>query len=279
MTCTFKNKKLCKYPLVSTQNQLRTSFTSGTKYIQNHVSKKDWNLIQKVNKEFSEGNDSLKKCLNKDGTIKKSCENFHSEIINNQFKKVKSDKKDPDLYIMGGLPASGKTTFSRKFVPEKTLIIDSDEYKYRLSKRTKSPSKNFKLIHAGLLHNEADILVAEAIKKSIQQKKNVTLDMTFSNLEKGKNIINQYKEAGYDVHYLGTQKYPHRTMNHMAKRFLKNGRYVPLRNVLDKGNKISKNSWKARKLADSYLIYNTNNLHPFFVTKSKRKISDNVRDP
>lgn len=279
MQCNFKNKKLCKYPLISKPRQLKVALAKGNKYIENNISKKDFKLIQKIDRMAKRGQDSFQNCSTKQGKIKRQCENYHSRILKEQFKGVSSDRKDPDLYIMGGLPASGKTTVLRRFVPEKTVVIDNDFYKDKLAVKFKSPSKKYKLIHAGLLHNEGDVLTKKAIKRAIKQRKNVTLDMTFGNLEKGKKYIKRFKKAGYDIHYLGTQKYPHITMNHMAKRFVEKGRYVPLSYVEEKGNKISTNSWKARKYADSYIIYETNTYKPKFVAKSRRKIKDNVRNP
>jgi len=280
MNCKIRNgKRICKYPLTSSSRQINIALQKGNHYIKTHVSKSDLKLIREVARKSETGDNSLKKCLKKDGTLKKSCENFHSEIINNELNKVNSDRKDPDLYIMGGIPGSGKTTVLRKFIPEKTVLIDSDEFKEKLSKNYPSKSKRFKLIHASLLHNQADVLVAEAINKAIRTKKNVTVDMTFGNLMKGNGIIKQFRKAGYDIHYLGTQKYPHKSIPYVAERFIEKGRYVPLEYVAEKGNKISKNSWKARKLADSYIIYDTNKKPGFVVTKSKVKINENVRDP
>jgi predicted ABC-type ATPase len=278
MKCNFKNKKLCKYPELSSRRQLSTALRNGNKYIEKNISKKDFKLIKKIEKQAQKNLDSLNNCSTKKGKLRKQCESYHEKILREQFKDIPKDPKDPDLYIMGGLPASGKTTVLRKFVPEKTVAIDNDFYKEKLAEKFKSPSKKFKLIHAGLLHNQGDILTTQAIDKAIKQKNNVTLDMTFGSLEKGKKLIDRFKKAGYDVHYLGTQKYPHITMDHMAKRFIKNGRYVPLSYVEGKGNQISTNSWKARKFADTYRIYDTND-KPKFVSKSRKNEKANIRNP
>lgn len=225
------------------------------------------------------GKNSLKKQMIK-GKLNPRTRKLHNSIIAMQFKNKNTlDKKDPDLYIFGGLPASRKTSVLSRKVPEKTIMIDSDVYKLQLAKRSKSKLKKYVLAHASYLHEEADLLIKRAIEKSIKEKRDVTFDATFKSYDKGGNLIKKFKEAGYDVHYLGTQKSPSKTLVHSAKRFIVQGRYVPLNYISDNGNAISSNSWKARKLGDSYVVYDTNTLKNRIIAKSRNNIDKNFRSP
>jgi len=280
-----RNKLVCKrdYPLQSTDRQLRNAASRADAYLSNNLSNnlsnRDIKIIKDVERRMAKQEDTLHRFTAKSGMLYKRREAIHKKIISNQFKGVPVDPNDPDLYIFAGLPASGKSSVLRKKVPERAVTIDSDEYKSILARRTKSPSNKFKLIHAALLHEESDLLFKRAIDTAIKKKENVILDMTFGNYGKGRNLIKRFREEGYDIHLLSTQKYPHITIGHAASRFIKNGRYVPPAYIAQKGNHISQNSWKAKILADTYQIYDTNTRKPLLVVKSRRGIKSDIRNP
>jgi len=190
------------------------------------------------------------------------------------------DKKDPDLYITGGVASSGKSEVMVKIIPERTVSINNDSFKGRLARRTKSPLKRFHLAHSALLHNESDILVNRSINKSIRESRDVTLDVTLANLEKNKQIIERYKMAGYDLHLLGTQKQPHIAIENSTSRFIRKGRYVPPSVIAEKGNVINRNVMAARNITDSHIIADTTTKRkPIFISRSKKDLTHNFRDP
>lgn len=264
------------YPLISSPKSLNSSFNRGNRKIKKKLGKGKYEKLRKLilTKRSTLKENSV------NGKLKPVRKKFHNKIINQQFRDRSTiDRKDPDLYVFGGLPASGKGTVLRKKVPEKTIVIDNDDYKAKLSKRNRSPIKGYKLAHSQTLHEESGVLVERAINKSIKQRRNVTYDGTMRNPKKARRIISKYKKAGYDVHYLGTQKKPTKALTHAANRFLIAGRLVPLGFIKSQGNQISKNSWKARKLADTHQIYDTNSRPAKLVSKSKAPITQNFRDP
>ena len=269
-----------RYPITSKKRTLTSALSRGRGLIKKKLGKEKLTKLRNIERKHISGKTSLSRNT-RNGRLKPSRKRLHNRIIKKQFRKKGSiDRKDPDLYIFGGLPASGKTTVLAKKVPEKTIVIDSDGYKGKLSKHSKSPMKGFKLAHAGLLHDEADLLVNRAVNKAIKQKRNVTYDATMKSLDKGKKLIQKFKKAGYDVHYLSTQKKPSTTLVHASKRFLKSGRYVSLDYIKTYGNQISKNSWKAKKYGDTYQVYDTNSIKkPKLVSKSKKSMKHNFRNP
>lgn len=268
-----------RYPYKSSKSAFNSAIYRGKNILLDNLGLKNLIRLRKMTFSSLAGNNSLKKRM-KQGKLDPRTRKLHNEIIKRQFKDNNSiDKKDPDLYIFGGLPASRKTSLLSKKVPEKTIMIDSDAYKLRLAKRSKSPLKKYILAHASHLHEEADLLVKKAIEKSIKEHRDVTFDATFKSYDKGGNLIKKFREAGYDVHYLGTQKSPSKTLVHSAKRFIISGRYVPLEYIKEHGNKISENSWKARKLGDTYQIYDTNTLKSKIIAKSRANIRKNFRSP
>lgn len=213
--------------------------------------------------------------------LKPKRQKFHNQIITTHFKDRSSiDRKDPDLYILGGIAGSGKSEVLVKRIPEKTVVIDNDSFKTRLSKHTPSPIPRLPLAHASELHDEAKVLVDRSIEKARRESRDVTLDKTFRTFDKGRRTIQKFKEAGYDVHFLGTQKKPHQTIVNTASRFLKKGRFVPPELIQETGNQTSANVLRVRKLADSHIIFDTTiKGEPELVFKSKRDLTHNFRDP
>jgi predicted ABC-type ATPase len=267
------------YPYQSSKRTLKSAFSRGNRYINQRLTRKELAQLETIRKRAIAGYSTINSQMI-GGRLKPTRRRFHKTVIQKQFKNKNTiDKQDPDLYIFGGLPASGKTTALAKKVPENTVVIDSDYYKQQLAKKTKSPMKKYPLAHAQYLHNEADLLVEAAVKKAIKEGRNVTYDATFKTYDKGAKVIERFKREGYDIHFLGTQKSPSKSISHAARRFIKSGRFVPLNYIRDYGNQISANSWKARKLGDTYQVYDTNTRKIKLITKSKKPMSHNFRDP
>jgi len=276
LSCKMNKRKKRKYPLLSSPSQLRWSKKKSKNTLRSFMSIGQINTLKKIERQFLVGDDSLKKYKkNKKRKI------LYKKIIKKQFSNKNTiDRKDPDLYVFGGLPASGKSRTLRRKVPEKTIIIDNDDYKRKLVQKDKSPLVGYPLAHAGYFHRESDILVEQAIKKSIKEKRDVTIDVTFASYDKNINLINKFKKAGYDVHLLGTQQYPHKAVVGVVHRFKRKGRYVPPSYVAKKGNKMNRNVWKARKETDTHRIYNTEDFDNIkLASKSEKGMEHNFRDP
>lgn len=264
-----------KYPLISSKKQIEEGIRQAREKLRNNLTKKELLQLKKIQDDFRKGKDTLHK-YSKNGKLFVTRVKFHKKIIKKHFKdKSTIDKKDPDLYILGGVAGSGKTeVLAKKYIPEKTIVIDNDKFKEDLAKKDKSPLKKYVLSHAAKLHNEASLLFDKAKKKAREEKRDTTLDMTFASYDKGKKIIKNFKKSGYDIHLLGTQKYVHQTIPNIVARFLKKGRYVPPEVPALKGNQINKNVLKARKLTNTHRIMDTSiKGKPIIVSVSKKPIN------
>ena len=271
------------YPLLSTAAQLKSGIRKAKRKIKKNLSKPEFSILQGLNRSFARGDTSLKK--NSVGGFGRQLTprrgKVHNIIIKRHFKDRSTiDKNDPDLYVLGGIAGSGKSEVLAKKIPEKTIVINNDKFKERIAKRNPSPIKRLPLAHAPFLHDEASVLVQRSIEKARREKRDVTLDKTFKTFDKGKRIIQKFKDEGYDVHFLGTQKKPHETIPNTASRFIKEGRFVPPGVIAATGNQTSANVLKARKLTDSHEIYDTTvKGKPVLIFKSKKDLHHNFRDP
>jgi predicted ABC-type ATPase len=270
------------YPLQSTESELNEAVNKGNRHIKRELSKKEFRQLLQMKQEIKEGKDSLNEHT-KNGKLSPARKKLHEEILRRKFKdKSTIDKKDPDFYFMGGVAGSGKTSvLANKYIPEKTLVIDSDSFKEELSKKTKSPLKRHKLAHAGKLHEEADLLVEESIAKARREKRDIALDATMANRVKAKKLLNKFESEGYDSHALGTQVYPHKSIERAAKRFTNikgQARYVPLELIRAKGNTINKNVIDLKNEFDTHRIVDNSGRPPKLVFK-KGNLKQNFRNP
>ena len=223
----------------SSKKQIKKSIKQSDKKIRKSLGENNYIKLVDITKRFKDGKDS-KSFNSVKGKYTTSRKKLHSKIIN-KFLSMDKANKNPDLYVLGGVAASGKTSKLQKFIKEPVVIINNDDIKSELAKVTKSPIKGKKLAHAALLHREAQDIEKLLVKKARLQKKDVLLDRTLGNLKKNLSIINKYRSKGYDVQTYGTNLAPHIAIKRATKRFLKSGRFVPLTVIGAKGNTINNN--------------------------------------
>jgi predicted ABC-type ATPase len=281
-----------EYPLRSTNEQLERAKRFQDNYIENNMTNSDYSDFFSMQWGVERLGRSSQITHSENGKYKEYRKKLHSKILMDKFKSRKSiDRKDPDLYIMGGVAASGKTSVLRGYIREPVTLIDSDSFKAALASHTPHPlQRSYPLAHAPYIHEESSSIFDAAMKKALDQKRNLVLDMTMGNYEKAKKIIDKFKAKGYDVHLLGTQLAPHTAIRRATKRFIhgREGRYVPATVIASKGNQINANVLKARRLTRyrkgkktgySYIIMDSTKFkQPRMVFKSGN-MKENQRNP
>ena len=131
---------------------------------------------------------------------------LHNEIIADYLKDLES-VKSPKAYMMGGGPASGKSTVvdaGHIKIPKNTMAVDSDKIKGYLPEYIKGV-KDGDIGAAAFAHDESSYLSKKILKKASERRSNVLLDGTgdnsLSNLRKKVEMI---KSGGQKVeaHYM-----------------------------------------------------------------------------
>jgi len=157
------------------------------------------------------------------------------------------DKQDPDLYLTGGIPGSGKTYVSERLIAanegvklenlnKAVTVVSADEYKMRLVKHENKHGTNSRyrksrepliLTNAEYFHRESTSLAKKQFNKAVKQKRDIILDKTQKSSMKMKRDVNKAKKYGYDVHELGVFVKPTSAIKNAQVRFLETGRYMP----------------------------------------------------
>jgi predicted ABC-type ATPase len=126
-----------------------------------------------------DGKSTIERFKNADGTWTKERQALHDEIIDSHFEGKTSVKK-PNSYMLGGGPASGKSTVLDaglvKF-PKNTVKIDSDGIKDSLPEYTKMLKDKNKGA-AAFVHEETSHISKRIMARGIKEKYNVLLDGT-----------------------------------------------------------------------------------------------------
>ncbi len=126
-----------------------------------------------------DGKSTIERFKKDDGTWTKERQALHNKIIDEHF-EGKSPVKNPNSYMLGGGPASGKSTVldaGLVKIPKNIVMIDSDGIKDSLPEYTamlKAKNKGA----ASFVHEESSHISKRIMSRALEEKHNVVLDGT-----------------------------------------------------------------------------------------------------
>ena len=256
-----------KTAIQSSQKQIANSLKASTQIIKHNLTSKELRILKKVQTQKA----SSRKAYTKNGKYTLARQRIHNKIMN-KYLRQDNRTRSPDIYIFGGIAGSGKTTTLKRYVKERAMTINSDDIKNDLAKYNPSPIKKYPLMHARFLHEESTDIEKKLIIKAIKGRKDIILDKTLANLSKIRRLIRSVRGRGYEVTILGTNLPPHVALLRVASRFLKHGRYVPLKRVALTGNRTNRNVLriaKNRMVVNARVMYDRNGRQKVLYLKRK----------
>ena len=165
-------------------------------------------------------------------------------------------KKEGKVWLVLGVPASGKSTFSDPLVEkEGALLIDSDEAKKLLPEFSNG-------LLAGAVHEESAAIANAIVKRAVRNRDNLILPLvgkTFSSLQERVNVL---KEAGYEVNLIYVDLPIEKAIERTKARFRETGRLVSPNYLHNVGLKPKQNydKIKTKREVDSYEAW-SNDVH------------------
>ena len=163
-------------------------------------------------------------------------------------------KKEGKVWLVLGVPASGKSTFSDPLVErEGALLVDSDEAKKLLPEFSNG-------LLAGAVHEESAAIANDVVKRAVANKDNLVLPLvgkTFATLQEK---IDKLKEAGYEVNLIYVDLPVEKAIERTKARFRHTGRLVPPNYLRKVGLKPRENydKLKMTEEVDSYEAWDNN---------------------
>ena len=180
---------------------------------------------------------------------------LHQKIMDS-FKKdlICIQNNEPIAILMGGSPASGKSTFLRKYAPyllkEEILKVDADEIRAKLPE--------YKGWNATSTHQETKDIVNTLLSDrtiGIPCKYDVIYDGTMNSAKSYYPLIALLKSLGYKIFIVYIDKVEEEVVKKRAlERYKKSGRFVPMAVIDDffTRGKSALNELKGK--ADGYMI-------------------------
>ena len=172
--------------------------------------------------------------VDSDGNYTKERLELHKQIMRS-FKKelVCIDNKEPIAILMGGSPASGKSTFLRKYAPyllkEEILKVDADEIRAKLPE--------YKGYNASQTQAETKDIVNTLLSNrtiGIPCKYDIIYDGTMNSTKSYIPLIKLLKSLGYKVFIVYIDKVSEEVVKKRAlERYQKSGRFVPMEVIDD----------------------------------------------
>ena len=180
---------------------------------------------------------------------------LHKDIIYNIKKDIVCIENDePIAILMGGSPASGKSTFLKKYSPyllnEEILKIDADDI------RSKLPE--YRGFNATQTHLETKDIVNTLLSDrniGLPCKFDIIYDGTMNSTKSYIPLINLLKQLGYRVFIVYIDKVDKNVIIKRAlERYKKSGRFVPLEVIDDFFDKGTSAMEQLKFMVDGYMI-------------------------
>ena len=128
-------------------------------------------------------------------------------------------KKDKDVVIMVGLPASGKSTRTEELRSQGYFVVSSDEIIEELC-----PDMTYNQAYHAVNHDEVDKLFRARLKESLKHDK-VVVDTTNLSKKRRKGLIENFKK-NYNVHG-EVMLVPMSVLEERNKERTKKGKHIP----------------------------------------------------
>lgn len=211
--------------------------------------------------------------VSKDGQYTDSRKKLHAEIIK-EFKEgvVCIDKGKPIAVLMGGSPASGKSTFLKKYRPylltDNLFKVDADEIRAKLPE--------YKGWNAAQTHEETGDIVKTLISDKnigVPCKFDFIYDGTMTSTKKYLGLIELLKEEGYQVFVVFISNIPKKVVKKRAlERYQKSGRFVPLAVVDDFYENGEKTFDQVKSKVDGFIVVDGSNFDYNVIEKGGKSL-------
>lgn len=189
--------------------------------------------------------------LDKNGRYVPKRKQLHKKIVDGFIKnKPCVTNRQPIAILTGGAPASGKSTFIKKYVdldPEKVYHVDADEVRAMLPE--------YKGWNASQTHLETSDIVTKLIDTIGEPCEfDLIYDGTMNRADKYTDLVNKLHRLGYKVFIIYISIPKELSIERSRARYQSSGRYVP-KEVIDKVYESGLDAFEdvAKNMADGYV--------------------------
>ncbi len=176
--------------------------------------------------KLKESDETLGRFQRPDGSFTLERQRLHDAIVDMHFKGITA-VEDPQVMIMGGGPASGKSAMLRQAVLKNHVEIDVDAIRVLLPEFKEGVRAGNKAI-AAMTHEESSLLGKRIAKEAVRRRYNVMVDGTGdSSYEKLAAKIKGFRTSGHRVVANYVTVDTETAVARSIARGQRTGRYVP----------------------------------------------------
>lgn len=185
---------------------------------------------------------------------------LHYEIINDFKRNINCVESDEPIAILtGGSPASGKTTFLKRFAPfltsDELVRIDADEIRAKLPE--------YQGWNASTTHLETKDIVNQLLSDreiGVPCQFDLIYDGTMNSSKNYKPLIGLLHSLGYKVFIVYMDNVPYDVVKErMLKRYQSSGRFVPMEVIDDFYSKGKVALDELKQLVEGYIVVDASN--------------------
>ena len=204
----------------------------------------------------------------KKGTLEMYENDAERELLRNEIEQKFFEGREPGekkvIYMMGGAPANGKSTYLESDVSEvpldSAMAIDSDQIKQSIPEYGYLQKKK-DMEAAAFVHEESSMLSKRVLSRAIDEGHEAILDgVGDGSYEKLKGKVSDMKRNGHQVVANYVSLDADLSLKLALSRAKKTGRMVPAKYIKDTNRDISRIVTKAleEKLFDKFSLWDTN---------------------
>ena len=172
---------------------------------------------------------------------------------------IQTEKK---IVFMSGLPASGKTTATKRIFkkvgdnPE--ILEDKDGHKYCVLNNDdiKALLPEYTGKNAAELHEESSDLNKILIDLALRENASIIIDGTLKDYKKAENILNKFKEQGYKPSLINIDVSIENSIKRAKSRYDQKKRFVPFDVIIKAGGHIKETVENLKNKIDSFIDIN-----------------------
>ena len=186
-----------------------------------------------------------------------------------------STQDQPQAFILGGLPGSGKTFYIQHLAEKNNAyVINGDNYR-KFHPRFQEIVNKYSNNWVSKTADFTEAVIKKLLEKGIQERKNIIVEGTFRTFTTPANTLRQFKEAGYrtNVHLVLCHPYVARTST--ISRFREMQKVDPS----GVGRSVSNESFQetAKNFAQNADKIRASGLTDYFVMVARRELNQYIQ--
>lgn len=197
------------------------------------------------------------------------------EILQDNNYSKSTTQSDPQAFVLGGLPGSGKSSYIKQLAGTYNgFVICGDDYR-ELHPRFREIASKHLDNWVSKTTDFAAAVIRKLLEKGIQERKNIIIEGTFRTFTAPASTLKQFKDAGYQTNVHLVLCHPHVARTSTINRFREMQKIDPL----GIGRPVSSESFQetVKNFAQNADKIKSSGLADYFVMVARRELDQYIK--